>query len=587
MGNFVRRAIKVALLVVWLPVLIFGAASVQAASHATPTRRVHAPYFSGSVLYPQTAIFWFGRITPTENYTDVRVGYNDNHLFINFAVADRLLWYDTTPAPADMTAWDAATVYLNLDGRSGNIPTANTYRLVAQLNFWESRAAYQVAYRGDGTGWMQTAMAFTTISGWRGDAPNTNADDRGWTMTFIIPFTSLGLSSKPAYQTTWELSVAVHDRDDATGTPLADRFWPETMHSTRPETWGELIFGRPAAYVPEPYVPGSENTTTIRDRLHGVTVTDAAVGGHTTCGSGLNYWTQWGEKNYAGLWFFNIQNQADISDWPCNSKYYVTFPLGLIPAGKIIVNARLILHQFGGAGYTPPAQPSLIQAFTVEEPWSEATLTWNNAPLAADFVSATWVDPTAVYLGQPGKPWTWDVSAPTATAYAEDKPLRLVFYEADAAYHSGKYFRTSEEEEFDAVGRPTLVVTWAEPVATLDAIAWPHDVQYGDVVVFNLIVNGSGHPLTLTDRLSRYVSPPIALTPGLTFSAPDRLTWNGAPAYKTQVVLGYAVTVTTMSRVVISNHAILTQTATLTDSAQAWVFVNPLKVYLPLVSKRY
>ncbi|HOU12221.1 MAG TPA: DNRLRE domain-containing protein [Anaerolineae bacterium] len=553
-----------------------------------PTRRVHAPYFSSNVLYPQTAIFWFGRITPTENYTDVRVGYNDSHLYVNFAVSDRRLWYDTSPAPADMTAWDAATLYLDLDGNTGSVPDADAYRFIAQLNFWESRAGYQVAYRGDGVGWTQADIAFTATSGWRGDAPNTNADDRGWTMTFVIPFTSLGLSGKPATGDMWGLSVAVHDRDDAGGTPIADTFWPETLQGARPETWGELVFGRPPAYVPKPYVPGSEKTTTIRDRLNGATVVDGAVGGHTTCGGGLDYWTQWGEKNYAGLWIFNIQNQADISDWPCNSKYYVTFPLDLVPADKIIVDAKVTLHQFGGAGagWTPPAQPSLIQTLTVEEPWNEFTLAWNNAPLAAEFVSATWVDPTSVYLGQPGKPWTWDVTSAVAAAYADGKPLSLVFYEADAAYHSGKYFRTSEEEEFDAVGRPTLVVTWAEPVATLNAVAWPREVEYGDVVVFNLIVTGSGHPLTLTDWLPNHVSPPVSLAPGLTFTAPDRFTWMGAPAYNTQVVLGYAVTVTTSSRVAIYNRAILTQTATVTDSAYAVVFVDPLKVYLPIVNKR-
>jgi len=26
----------------------------------------------------------------------------------------------------------------------------------------------------------------------------------------------------------------------------------------------------------------------------------------------------------------NVQNQSDISDWPCFSKYYVTFPLDAV-----------------------------------------------------------------------------------------------------------------------------------------------------------------------------------------------------------------------------------------------------------------
>ena len=39
--------------------------------------RVNAPHFTGPVQYDQSGIFWFGRVTSSENYADVRVGYND------------------------------------------------------------------------------------------------------------------------------------------------------------------------------------------------------------------------------------------------------------------------------------------------------------------------------------------------------------------------------------------------------------------------------------------------------------------------------------------------------------------------------
>jgi len=46
-----------------------------------------------------------------------------------------------------------------------------------------------------------------------------------------------------------------------------------------------------------------------------------------------------------------------------------------------------------------------------------------------------------------------------SSAYSTASPvMRLVLYEADGAYHSGKYFTSSDVEEWDAVGRPTLQV---------------------------------------------------------------------------------------------------------------------------------
>lgn len=99
-----HKRIRVTVLI-WSGVLAFllSVSPIHAADNS-PTRRVHAPYFSGSVLYPQTAIFWFGRITPTENYTDVRIGYNDTHLYVNFAVADRRLGYAVTVTTSSRAA---------------------------------------------------------------------------------------------------------------------------------------------------------------------------------------------------------------------------------------------------------------------------------------------------------------------------------------------------------------------------------------------------------------------------------------------------------------------------------------------------
>ena len=62
----------------------------------------------------------------------------------------------------------------------------------------------------------------------------------------------------------------------------------------------------------------------------------------------------------------------------------------------------------------------------------------------------------------PGVERHWDLSGAVAEAYAAGKPLRLVLYEADMAYHSGKYFATSDTGEWNAQGRPKLKVTWGD-----------------------------------------------------------------------------------------------------------------------------
>jgi hypothetical protein len=414
----------------------------------------------------ETAILWFGRVTPTENWADARVGYNDDQLHIRVSAFDRRLWYDTSPSPGDLTNWDSATLYLDLDGNTGTIPDADAYRFDAQLVWWEPRDEYQAAYQGNGSSWLISTLPFTTVSGWRGTVPNNEQDDRGWWVTYRIPFDSLGLSGPPSPGAIWGMAVALHDRDDANGTPITDQVWPETMEGQQPATWAELQFGM-STYDPPPAAPAG--TVIIRQGLGGATVVDADVGGSSVCGDSArpDYFPTWGELNYAGKDFVNIQNQGDVADWPCFSRYYVTFPLDTLPTSKVIVSATLTLHLFGsaGEGWEPEPQPSLIQVLTVGQDWNENTLTWNSAPLAQENVSAAWVDPVDSFPGWPGIPWKWDVSGAVADAYASGTPLRLALYEADKAYHSGKYFVSSDTGDWNEVGRPTLTVKWGIPLS--------------------------------------------------------------------------------------------------------------------------
>ncbi|MCS7222887.1 MAG: hypothetical protein N0A15_16580, partial [Anaerolineae bacterium] len=69
--------------------------------------RINAPRFSGSIPFEQTAIAWFGRVSPTQNYADIRVGTNNAELYVYVAAFDRALWYDENPTPQTLTQWDA------------------------------------------------------------------------------------------------------------------------------------------------------------------------------------------------------------------------------------------------------------------------------------------------------------------------------------------------------------------------------------------------------------------------------------------------------------------------------------------------
>ncbi|MCA9970999.1 MAG: DNRLRE domain-containing protein [Anaerolineales bacterium] len=436
-------------------------AQEAAASTAAP-RQINIPRFTGSTFASEeTAVLWFGQVDHAANYADVRLGYNDDKIKVTLHIFDEHLWYDTSPTANTLTQWDAATLYLHKTAAGSGSPNASSYRFDAQLTHFEARPAYQKAYRGSSGAWTAVSIPFDTTVEWRGDAPNTPGGDRGWLISFNIPFASLGASA-PAAGTEWRLGLALHDRDDAAGPPNPTQTWPEALNSQQPSAWGILHFGMPA-YTPPLATPGGR--LTLRHGLHGTTVVDAPVGGGTMCGdpAAPGYFGQWGSLNYAGDATANVQNQWDVADWPCFSKFYVSFPTTSLPAGKVILSASLRLHLFGSAS-PGDAQPSLLQVFELADPWDEASLTWNNAPLAQENVAAAWVDPAA-FPGWPGIPYDWDVTRAVAAAHAAGEPVNLALYSADGAYHSGKYFSTSEAGDWNAVARPTLIIEWGEPVA--------------------------------------------------------------------------------------------------------------------------
>lgn len=431
-------------------------------------RTIHAPYLpSGHVSgerFGEMAIFWIGRVTASENYADVRVGYNDQALFIHASVFDRLVWYDVKPDPAKLTNFDAVTVLLNTGDLKAGKLSAQQARFVSAMSWWEDHSQYQAAYTG-GKKWTPAPdLYFESSAGYAGGQFNNGGENRGWAMSFVIPFSSLGLSGKPADGTTWGLSVIVHDRDKKPPASTSTKTWPEKASSSKPATWGRLVFGTPA-YTPPASTGGG--TTVVRHKLDGQKVVDAGVGGnigHLCDASAI--WSKWGSYRFSGKPDVIIQNQSNLHDWPCFAKYYVTFPLSKVPKGKVIKSATLVMHLFGGSDWTQ-AKPSLIQVSTVNKDWKESTLTWNNAPLALENVAQTWVNPVdhAIQPGEwPGWRYEWDVSAAAAEAYAAGAPLRLALYEADSDYHSGKIFTTSDTEDWNAEGRPTLIIEWGDKV---------------------------------------------------------------------------------------------------------------------------
>lgn len=429
------------------------------------TLGVNAPYFDSQITVNninQTAIFWFGKVTPTENYADVRVGYTDDSLTVRLNIFDRQVWYDTTPSIGELTSWDAAELYLNLGGNSGNALTSQAFKFVGQIrNTGAPADKYQAAYQGSGGGWQLVSIPYTISAVWIGGGLNSSSAENGWAITYNIPFSSLGLSGAPASGSDWGMGLYVYDRDDASGTPIPSKTWPTDANSNQPSSWGRLSFGFSPTSKANLAPSGS---TTLRNGLNGVVVKDGMVGGQFNCGEDYyqNTWELWGNANYFQSPKIIVQNQFNLADWPCFSKYFLTFPLDSLPDGAQILSAELTMYHWGNSGMPGDVVPaSLLQVLTVASDWDPATLTWNNAPLALENVSQTWVEPLPMGIDPTQVPITWDITGAVAETYAKGTPLRLAIYSADVGQHSGKYFYSSYSayNEF----RPTLVITWGQP----------------------------------------------------------------------------------------------------------------------------
>ncbi|MBK8047636.1 MAG: DNRLRE domain-containing protein [Anaerolineales bacterium] len=489
--------------------LLFGSTAVANAQASPPL--IHLPRFTGSVDLAQGAIFWLGSVGVDGNYADVRIGQNDQRVSLSLHVFDRDLRYQQ-PGADGWRNWDAVTVYLDTGNGPGEAITTSSYRFETVLSeAWLPRKDFQRSSRGQAGAWVTGNVPVTTTAGIQGSM-NNNVDDRGWTMVIQIPFASLGLPASPGPGQTWRMALELHDKD-GTATLQPVRLWPSAANLNRPNTWGIMAFG-PAETGAVPNMPSGR--ATLRHGVGGVVAPDAHVGGSSVCGDQTpDYFRDWGSANYAGVAQINIQNEWDISDWPCFSKYYVTFPLNKVPTGVQVVSATLTVNLFGNAGYRAgDAKPSWVQAATVAGAWAENSITWNNAPPVAETISGTWVKPVDFYAEFPGVPYTWDVTKAVATAKATNQPLRLALYSTDAAYHSGKYFWSADAGE---PARPRLDVVWGEDLSNpgfkLDGAPKFQQLTSGQSSTFTVDLDWTGGfdaPVTLTATSS---APEISLQP--------------------------------------------------------------------------
>ena len=460
MNHFIR------FLILFFAIGILSISTTPAPAKSSPmiveSRRINVPYWQTGRPEPSRSIAWFGKVDLTSNYVDLRTLYREDDVWITAHIMDRLLRYDETPGPNDITNWDAISIYIDLDGNSGNTPDGNSYRFDLQLN------GYHLSYRWSGTDWLEDTsnIPFSIISGWRGDGGmNDTYWDKGWVGDFMIPFSSLGLLGSPSNDVIWGFGVVVYDRDE-NGVIIPNQIWPETFNPGSPASWGQLNFGIPVYKTP---LSLPKNQYTIREGLDGAHVVDGDVGGQFTCGDpyGPSYYPGWGGANYSSDEQINIQNQWDIADWPCFSKFFITFPIDKVPPGETILSATLSMTLFGNSGGgewgTPP--DSYIQVLSVNQDWNEATLNWNNAPLAFENISGTWVKPKYDF-SKPDRTFYWDVSRAFLQAYQGNKPLRLALYSADGPMHTGKYFWSSNVGDWNAAGRPTLHIQTGVPCNT-------------------------------------------------------------------------------------------------------------------------
>lgn len=482
---------------------------------APPQRVLHvipATLKDGEVDFSRTSIFWFGRVDvskasgaaiPGRNYADVRVTYTPTDLYVFVSMIDYYLWWYNPDFPSDgtdRTQYDALQLYLDVAGDRTAAPDSDDYRFLSGFFAFQPinspGTTWKRDSRGTGSAWndgWNGTWTHTIGSQWSTGSPGPNDNsgniDYGWATTLKIPWSTLELSGPPTGQILG-LGMQLFDRDaPGAGGTAAVQTWPETFDANKPDTWAGLGIGTTPQYNPPLTKP--EGSVTIRRGLGNSTVIDSNVGGDGNCNGGHE-----GDPNSPLKRDSNPQitrgedadmflaSQAGITDFPCFARGYLRFSLDQVPPGKVITGARLTMHMISQSGvYNAPKSgdrpsTSLIHVFSVDSTWTENGVTWNNGPLMKENQLGVLVPPRAPPANIfPGVPYTWDVTALAVQAYSGARPLDLALYSSDTEMHSNKQFTASETGDWNAVARPTLVITWGTPVAVQTKVFLPAVVR--------------------------------------------------------------------------------------------------------------
>ncbi len=517
-------------------------------------------------------------------------------LKIQATVIDYYLWYDTSATlTSDLTQYNAIAVYLDTNQDQAGTPQSDDYKFLLGLSNFQDTDRYKRDYRGNSSswddGWSGTWDGLSGFSVSGGEYPgwpnnNTGNTDYGWTGIISIPWETLGLSGPPNQETLWGFGILLYDRDDhpPAGT-VAPQFWPETFQDENPSTWGEIHFGD-ANYIPETAISTGEITIRASSPTDN-TVEDAWMGGGGACLGGHNGGSEINHGNDVDLF---VGSETAATHFPCYNKSYLRFQLDAVPPGAEIISASLTMHLWGNADQSIAPPYSYIHLLSVTDDWDEMSIHWNNAPLAHENLSAVRVYPYTLHpIEWPGNSYTWDASKAVAEAYQNEEPVSFALYSSDAGRDTSKYFKSSEEGDWNYRARPTLVISYGQASPSLEKTGSSIFATRDDMITYSISWEGTGEALTLIDQLPAGFSTPTNIQVNLgnaSYSTTNRqITWDGNPAQGETVILTYQVTVQTDGPVILSNTATLSVDGETLSTDTFRLFVDPVKVYIPAISR--
>ena len=298
------------------------------------------------------------------------------------------------------------------------------------------------------------------------------------------------------------MGLELFDRDaEPPAGAVTPQVWPETLKPNQPVTWGEVHFGE--AEYQTPSIPASQTTLIRAASPTDNRVEDAWMGGGGLCAGAHE---GGGEINHGDDDRLFVGSETAATHLPCFNKSFLRFSLADIPPDKAIISATLTLHHWGNADPNQ-AQPSWVHLFQITDAWDEMGIHWNNAPLAQENISATWIEPYKPNepIVWPGHAYHWSASQAVAKAYAKCQAVNLAIYSSDSAQHSSKYLTSSETGDWNEAGRPTLRVLWGEDNTggANFALCNPQSyaVDFGTKATYTLELTGLGNftaPITLS-----------------------------------------------------------------------------------------